>query len=167
MLILTSAKINISYSILFNLTTSYTSYFEGKKGISRNKTSFFLLMEEDPSPRSGPAQGSNGSDGSNESNSDAGSSDSVEGHLHPPGDLHSLVQEGGVRYLNYLLAKADTPSSDVPEISKIREWSYKDLLRLPKSQQIEWMDACHQELDSLRKRDTYDLVNPPPGRRII
>src|SRR6267142_1911064 len=40
----TSAKINISYSILFNLTTSYSSYFGGKKGISRNKTSFFLLM---------------------------------------------------------------------------------------------------------------------------
>jgi len=39
-----SAKINISYSILFNLTTSYSSYSEGKKGISRNKTSFFLLM---------------------------------------------------------------------------------------------------------------------------
>jgi len=39
-----SAKINISYYILFNLTTSYSSYFGGKKGISRNKTSFFLLM---------------------------------------------------------------------------------------------------------------------------
>src|SRR6266850_2543908 len=39
-----SAKINFSYSILFNLTTSYSSYFGGKKGISRNKTSFFLLM---------------------------------------------------------------------------------------------------------------------------
>src|SRR6267142_3994219 len=42
---MTSAKINISYSILFHLTTSYSSYFGGKKGISRNKTSFFLLME--------------------------------------------------------------------------------------------------------------------------
>src|SRR6267142_1363332 len=41
----TSAKINISYSILFNLNTSYSSYFGGKKGISRNKTSFFLLMQ--------------------------------------------------------------------------------------------------------------------------
>src|SRR6266850_578690 len=39
-----SAKINFSYSILFNLTTSYSSYFGGKKGISRNKTSFYLLM---------------------------------------------------------------------------------------------------------------------------
>ena len=34
-----------SYSILFHLTTSFSSYFEGKKGISRNKTSFFLLMQ--------------------------------------------------------------------------------------------------------------------------
>jgi len=41
---LASEKINFSYSILFNLTTSYSSYFGGKKGISRNKTSFFLLM---------------------------------------------------------------------------------------------------------------------------
>src|SRR6266850_5076910 len=45
MIIATSAKINISYSILFHLTTSYSSYFGGKKGISRNKTSFFLLMK--------------------------------------------------------------------------------------------------------------------------
>jgi len=40
----TLAKINFSCSILFHLTISYSSYFEGKKGISRNKTSFFLLM---------------------------------------------------------------------------------------------------------------------------
>src|SRR6267142_4998414 len=39
-----SAKIIFSYSNLFNLTTSYSSYFGGKKGISRNKTSFYLLM---------------------------------------------------------------------------------------------------------------------------
>jgi hypothetical protein len=29
------------------------------------------------------------------------------------------------------------------------------------------MDACHQELDSLRKCDVYDLVIPLQGRRII
>jgi|SRR6267142_1406246 len=44
----TLAKINFSYSILFHLTTSYSSYFGGKKGISRNKTSFFLLMHSAP-----------------------------------------------------------------------------------------------------------------------
>src|SRR6267142_2619962 len=41
-----------SYSILLHLTTSYSSYFEGKKGISRNKTSFFLLMFEPALPPS-------------------------------------------------------------------------------------------------------------------
>jgi len=41
---LSSEKINFSYSILFHLATSYSSYFGGKKGISRNKTSFFFLM---------------------------------------------------------------------------------------------------------------------------
>jgi hypothetical protein len=77
------------------------------------------------------------------------------------------MKEGGVCYLNYLLAKVDILNSELPVISKVREWSYKDLLRLPTSQQKEWMDACHQELDSLCKHDVYDLVNPPPGRRII
>jgi len=39
-----SEKINFSYYILLHLITSYSSYFRGKKGISGNKTSFFLLM---------------------------------------------------------------------------------------------------------------------------
>src|SRR6267142_5607545 len=33
---------------LLHLITSYSSYFEGKKGISGNKTSFFLLMASLP-----------------------------------------------------------------------------------------------------------------------
>ena len=41
----TSEKINFSYYILLYLITSYSSYFGGKKGISGNKTSFFLLMQ--------------------------------------------------------------------------------------------------------------------------
>src|SRR6267142_1799700 len=39
-----SEKINFSYYILLHLITSYSSYFGGMKGISGNKTSFFLLM---------------------------------------------------------------------------------------------------------------------------
>ena len=128
-----------------------------------------------PSP---PEQGSGEETGSTDEEK---SSDPVQEQPQQPGStddssnsneqveaaLTSLAKEGVVRYLNLLLAKADAPYSDVPDISKVREWSYKDLLRLPKSQQKEWMDACHQELDSLCKRDIYDLVNPPPGRRII
>jgi hypothetical protein len=36
-----------------------------------------------------------------------------------------------------------------------------------KAQQKEWKAACQQELNSLRARDVYDLVNPPSGRKII
>jgi len=39
-----SEKINFSYSILLHLTTSYSSYVEGKKEISRNKMILFFLM---------------------------------------------------------------------------------------------------------------------------
>jgi hypothetical protein len=62
-----------------------------------------------------------------------------------------LTEEGGVKFLNHLLAKAITPDSGVPDVSKIREWSFKDIMCLTLVQQKEWIDACHQELDSLRK----------------
>jgi Reverse transcriptase (RNA-dependent DNA polymerase) len=105
--------------------------------------------------------------GLTESSNGTNSSESVDRILFHWQGLNFLMKEGGVHYLNYLLAKADTPNSELSDVSKVREWSYKDLLRLPTSQQKEWMDACHQELDSLRKHNVYDLINPPPGRRII
>jgi hypothetical protein len=77
------------------------------------------------------------------------------------------MQEGGVRFLNYLLAKAVSPNSESLDISKVREWSYRDIMRMNKAQQKEWKVACKQELDSLYVRDVYDLVNPLPGRKII
>ena len=40
----TSAKRNSSYSTYSILFLTYTSYFGGKKGISRNKMNFFFLM---------------------------------------------------------------------------------------------------------------------------
>ena len=55
--------------------------------------------------------------------------------------LSTLAEQGGVEFLNYLLAKAVPPSSESPDISKIREWSYRDILRMPKVQQKQWMDA--------------------------
>jgi hypothetical protein len=81
--------------------------------------------------------------GSTESSNGTNSSESVDRILFHWQGLNFLMKEGGVCYLNYLLAKADTPNSELPDVSKVREWSYKDLLRLPTSQQKEWMDACH------------------------
>jgi len=51
----TIAVSNIRKNQLFllHLTTSYSSYFRGKKGVSGNKTSFFLLMPSWGKPKKG------------------------------------------------------------------------------------------------------------------
>jgi hypothetical protein len=61
----------------------------------------------------------------------------------------TLIQEGGVRFLNYLLAKAVSPDSESLDVSKVREWSYRDIMCMNRVQQKEWKAACQQELDSL------------------
>jgi hypothetical protein len=83
-------------------------------------------------------------------------------------NLHSLSKEGGVAYLNHLLAMAVPPiDSDTPDTTKVREWSFRDIQCMPTAQKQAWIDACKQELDSLCAWHVYDLVDPPKGRRII
>jgi hypothetical protein len=36
-------------------------------------------------------------------------------------------------------------------------------VRLPKQQQLEWKQACHEELEALHKRHVYELVDLPLG----
>ena len=79
----------------------------------------------------------------------------------------TLAEEGGVQFLNYLLAKAVPHDSELFNHPNPREWSFKDILVMPKCQQEEWKAACRQELDSLCAQDVYHLVDPPPGRKII
>jgi hypothetical protein len=83
--------------------------------------------------------------------------------------LYSLAREGGVKLVNHLLAQAvpmDDDSSPL-DISKIWEWSFKDIMHMPDVQRKQWLDKCHEELDDLHRRKVYDLVDPPPGRKII
>src|SRR5258708_39044369 len=40
-------------------------------------------------------------------------------------------------------------------------------MRMPQAQQKEWKAACREELESLRRRNVYELVDPPKGRKII
>src|SRR5258708_24133357 len=40
-------------------------------------------------------------------------------------------------------------------------------MRMPQAQQKEWKAACHKELESLRRHNVYELVDPPRGRKII
>src|SRR5882762_7990551 len=82
--------------------------------------------------------------------------------------LSRLAQEGGVKFLDVLLAKA-VPLDDLgsPDTSKIREWTLRDILQMPSGQQEEWRKACREELESLRKCNVYELVDPPKNRKII
>ena len=131
--------------------------------------------DTDPEPQGSdthpPPSPPDGDESSHEENTESSSGDNAtssdQSQSEVERSLTLLAQEGGVKVINYLLAKAVTPQSPVPDVSNIREWSFKDIMRLPSSTQKEWIDACRQELDSLRKRDVYDLVDPPPGRRII
>ena len=79
-----------------------------------------------------------------------------------------LAQEGGVKFLDYLLAKA-VPPFDLgsPDTSNIREWTFRDIQKMPNDLKEEWRKACREELESLRKRDVYDLVDRPKQRKVI
>ena len=78
-----------------------------------------------------------------------------------------LAQEGGVRFMNYLLAKAIPPHDKLPNNINVRDWTFHDILQLPAAEQKEWKNACHEELESLRKRNVFELVKLPPGRKAI
>src|ERR1700744_5017324 len=94
---------------------------------------------------------------------DSHSEDEVDQQL-----LTRLAQEGGVKFLDYLLAAAVAPYDlGSPDTSNIREWTFKDILKMPSDQQEEWRAVCHEELESLHKRKVYELVDPPKGRKVI
>ena len=82
--------------------------------------------------------------------------------------LTCLAQEGGVKFLDLLLAKA-VPHVDLesPDTSSIHEWTFKDIQKMPSEQQEEWRSVCREELDSLCKHKVYELVNLLKGRKII
>jgi hypothetical protein len=82
-------------------------------------------------------------------------------------DILRLAEEGGVEFLNHLLAKAVPPHSETPDTANIREWTFRDILKMPSDSQKEWKSACREELESLRRRKVFELVDPPKNRRII
>ena len=82
--------------------------------------------------------------------------------------MAQLCREGGVELITELLSKAVPVDDDaLPDTSKIRDWTFKDILKLPSAQQKEWMNACREELEALRQRKVYSLVDRPKGRKVI
>jgi len=92
-------------------------------------------------------------------------------HDAPPdiseSQMAQLAQEGGVGLINYLLAKAVADDQPLPNTSSPREWTFRDILRMPQELREEWKKACYEELESLRKRQVFELTELPPGRKTI
>jgi hypothetical protein len=82
-------------------------------------------------------------------------------------DLLRLAREGGVEFLNQLLSKAVPPDLETPDTANVCEWTFRDIIKMPKATQQEWKQACCKELDSLCRHKVFELVDPPKGRKVI
>jgi hypothetical protein len=96
------------------------------------------------------------------------SEDEVEQSIEPSGFttpeedtdalLARLCREGGVELQNLLISKAVSPTTNG---KTPKEWKYQDIATLPQAELEEWRTACNEELEALRKRKVYDLVEHP------
>jgi hypothetical protein len=83
-----------------------------------------------------------------------------------------VVQEGGAPLINFLLARAIHPDNEVdkslPRLrTDVRDWHFRDILKLPRVQKEEWKTACHKELESLRRCNIFELTDLPTGRKVV
>jgi hypothetical protein len=102
------------------------------------------------------------------------SEDEVEQSIEPSGFttpeedtdvlLARLCWEGGVELQNLLISKAVSPTANG---KTPKEWKYRDIATLPQAELEEWRTACNKELEALRKRKVYNLVERPRGRKVI
>ena len=107
-------------------------------------------------------------EGDDESDDDHGdSSEELFPGAMTQAHLARLCKEGGVPAINFLLSKAVSPTAmDISEKSP-KEWTYRDIARLPELEREAWRTACNEELDALRRRKVFDLVERPRGRKVI
>jgi hypothetical protein len=78
-----------------------------------------------------------------------------------------VCREGGTEALNFLLAKAVSPAALATAHKSPKEWSYRDLACLNSEELELWRAACNEELNALKKREVFELVDRPTGRKII
>jgi hypothetical protein len=62
-------------------------------------------------------------------------------------DMALLCCEEGVKFLYFLLSKADKLNGPIK--SNICDWTFCDLARLSKSEQTKWKHACQEQLEAL------------------
>jgi hypothetical protein len=131
-----------------------------------NRPPVDILTDNDDDPFQGPSQSSQrpGTSGGGSGNNQPSAGPSVSV------DLAKMAQDGGAKLMNFLLSAA-VSSADakgkIPEVSKVREWHFGDLMHLPKAMQEEWKIACKEELEALRRRNVFKLTDLPKGRKTI
>jgi transposase InsO family protein len=74
-----------------------------------------------------------------------------------------IAREGGMDLMRWLLAKAITPSIAKDQVPI----QFRDIACLQAQQQAEWKRACRDELEALKKRQVYEIVDLPHGRKAI
>jgi hypothetical protein len=125
-----------------------------------------------PGPSSPPAPGPSSSGESEVP--DAESEDEVRDSLDPSSDddddqadAARLCREGGVSFpfQHLLLSKAVSELQETR--SSLKEWTYRDIMRLPSDRLPEWEQACQRELETLSKRQVFEVVKRPSGRKVI
>jgi transposase InsO family protein len=125
-----------------------------------------------PGPSSPPAPGPSSSGESEVP--DAESEDEVRDSLDPSSnddddqaDAARLCREGGVSFpfQHLLLSKAVSEQQETR--SSLKEWTYRDIMKLPNDRLPEWEQACQRELETLSKRQVFEVVKRPSGRKVI
>ena len=86
------------------------------------------------------------------------------------GNMVKMVQEGGADLIKFLL-RAAVSSTDargnIPKVSKVREWQYRDLMCLPKAVPEEWKTAGKEELEALHQCNIFKLTHLSKGCKTI
>ena len=80
-------------------------------------------------------------------------------------DVEQLCCKGGSGLATYLLFKALPVVS--AENKPICKWTYRDTQTLPPDQQKEWRKVCTTELDMLKQRDIFELIDALKGHKVI
>jgi hypothetical protein len=115
------------------------------------------MAAPEPGPSSPPVPGPSSSGESEVP--DAESEDEVRDSLDPSSDddddqadTARLCREGGVTLQRLLISKAISELQETR--SSLKEWTYRDIMRLPSDRLPEWEQACQRELETLSKRIT-------------
>jgi hypothetical protein len=75
------------------------------------------------------------------------------------GYISKIAWKGGTDLILWLLTKAIIPSNVKDQVPI----QFHDIARLPVQQQTEWKQACQEELEALKKRQVYEIVDLPHG----